>query len=172
VSPSTNKVTEGGSNDYLELETSGPRWRVIEATLAQICQTLEGDPAGRAWLASSVGFDRLNEIWNYPGRYFAVAAQFLNKDGSIDEVTEASTDDVPGYHAILNYAVFSANPPAYNWDTILHELAHILGCDGFDQNDGGDDAAAEAAQDANAALLRLRCACTLSRATGALPSVP
>jgi hypothetical protein len=161
-------ITPGDGNDYVNLETSGRSWRVLERHLARIFAALQHDAAAREWLASTAGHEVLNDVFENPAKYFAVAEQFLNKDGSVDHVTEASTDDVPGYRTIINLAGFETNPDPYNWDTILHELAHILRCEGFHQNDGGEGPEAEAAQDWNAALLQRRCGQTLGRECGKL----
>jgi Mlc titration factor MtfA (ptsG expression regulator) len=150
-------VVQGAGNDYPGLETSGERWLAFTECLARLADAVRCDPVCESWLASSVGLDGLREVFDNPEKYFAVASHFLNKDGTVDNGTDASTDDVPGYRAIINYADFAANSTAYNWDTIIHELAHILDCQGFHQNDGGDDAAAETAQEANAELIRRHC---------------
>jgi hypothetical protein len=146
-------MIEGDSNDYPALETSGPRWQVFSACMARIAAAIRADCKCKSWLASAVGPEAVDDLLDHPEKYFAVASHFLLKDGTVDRGTDASTDDVPGYRAIINLADFHSNSEAYNWDTIVHEMAHVLLCEGFDQNDADSDEA----QAVNAALLRRHC---------------
>jgi hypothetical protein len=153
--------TEGIWQNFHGIRQDGEQWDFLARDLTRIAAALRVDPKCVAWLQSTVGPDRFARILDNLQAEFAVAEAFYAKDGTIDEDL-AITDDVPGasYRTVVNYSSYSADHAAYRWDTILHELAHIVGPEGFIQNDGDSDEA----QLHNEKLIEANCFQTLKAA--------
>jgi hypothetical protein len=156
-----DEITEGLLGNYQAIQTAGPKWDFVARDLTALSAALRVDLKCLEWLQSRIGVEQLHRILDNLHSQFAVAGAFYNKDGSVDE-DYATTDDLPGrpFRIVLNYPSYSADNATLRWDTLLHELAHVLDPEGFIQDDGGN----EAAQEHNQKLLDANCFQTLRQA--------
>jgi hypothetical protein len=152
-------VTLGTTWDYVCLQNSGPgAYAAVETAVNSVSSALGNDPTCEKWLANTIGMKSLQLDIPYFYDMFAVASSFIDaKTGAAANDIDASSFDVPGYLAIINYTTFSTSSASYNRDTILHELAHMLKVKGFNQDDNSTGA-----QNANEALLQKNCSKTIN----------
>jgi hypothetical protein len=151
----------GEMDDYVCVGNRVPGVGVaVSQDLNAVLISLLSDPKCADWLSSgSGGFAAYSQAVTNLNGLFTTALEFLNKDGTYDDDTYATTDDITGYsfRVILNWQTYGAARDDIRYDTILHELAHILGAKDFNQNDADD----QRGQDSNEALLQKNCAKTI-----------
>jgi RHS repeat-associated protein len=151
---------------YYGLYSGGTKYDVVKARIEEMNERLDEDPDCLKWLQSGTKGGYADATMRAVLAEMSRVAGRIERDGNNAPGIAATALDVPGLAIIVNGQgafFYSGTGPTTNNQILilLHELAHVTGAPGFNQNDG-DDRAGSSAREDNAALLREKCGKTIS----------